>query len=134
MGYVFTIAESISWKTELQDTVTLLTTEVKYMAAVEAYKEVLCWRELVDTFGIIHDSVQVYCDVTVKVRYSSLRIMVSQADKAHWYEVSMIRYWVVVENIIDLVKIDTKKNPIDMMATTIPVEKFRASLNFINIL
>jgi len=46
----------------------------------------------------------------------------------------MIRYWVVVENIIDLVKIDTKKNPIDMMATTIPVEKIRASLNFINIL
>jgi len=63
--------------------VTLLTTEVKYMAAVEAYKEVLCWRELVGTFGIIHDSVKVYCDVTVKVRYNSLRIMVSQADKAH---------------------------------------------------
>jgi len=53
------------------------------MAAVEAYKEVLCWRELVGTFGIIHDSVKVYCDVTVKVRYNSLRIMVSQADKAH---------------------------------------------------
>ena len=42
MGYVFTIAECvITWKAELQDTITLLTTEVEYMAAVEASKEAL---------------------------------------------------------------------------------------------
>ena len=33
--------------------------------------------------------------------------------------------------MIDLVKISTKKNPADMMTKTIPVEKFRASLNSI---
>jgi len=45
----------------------------------------------------------------------------------------MIRNWVVVENI-DLVKISTKKNLADMMTKTISVEKFRASLSFINVL
>ena len=63
MGYVFTIAEcSVSWKAELQNTVALPITEAEYMAAVEASKEALWLRELVEIFGIIHDSIRVYCD------------------------------------------------------------------------
>jgi len=38
------------------------------------------------------------------------------------------------DKVINLVKISTKKNPTDMMIKTIPVEKFRASMNFIKIL
>jgi len=38
------------------------------------------------------------------------------------------------DKVIDLVKIGTKKNLADMMMKTIPVEKFRASLNFIKFL
>jgi len=45
-----------------------------------------------------------------------------------------IHQWVVGDKLIDLVKISTKKNPADMMTKTILVEKYRASLNFINIL
>jgi len=45
-----------------------------------------------------------------------------------------IRQWVVDDKVIDLIKINTKKNPVDMMTKTIPMEKFRASLNFINVL
>jgi len=44
-----------------------------------------------------------------------------------WYH--KIRQWVIDNNVIDLVKISTKKNPADMMTKTIPVEKFRAPLN-----
>ena len=40
-----------------------------------------------------------------------------------------IRQWVVDDKVIDLIKINTKKNPADMMTKIIPVEKFRASLN-----
>jgi len=53
-GDVFTVAECvISWKAELQDTVALSITEAKYMAAVEASKEALWLRGLVQTFSII---------------------------------------------------------------------------------
>jgi len=45
-----------------------------------------------------------------------------------------IRQWVVDDKVIDLVKISTKKSPADMMTKTIPVEKFKASLNFIGLL
>ena len=54
MGYVFTVAECfISWITELQDTIALSTTEADYMAAVNASKEALWLRGLVEIFCII---------------------------------------------------------------------------------
>ena len=54
IGYVFTVAEYvISWKAELQNTIALSTAEAKYMAAVEASKEALWLKELVETFSII---------------------------------------------------------------------------------
>jgi len=63
MGYVFTVAECvISWKAELQDTIALSPTEMEYMGAVEASKEALWLRGLVETFNIIQDSVRVHCD------------------------------------------------------------------------
>ena len=59
----FTVPECvISWKAELQDTIALSTTEAEYMAAVEASKEVLWLRRLVETFSIIQDSIRVHCD------------------------------------------------------------------------
>ena len=45
-----------------------------------------------------------------------------------------IRQLVMDNKVIDLVKISMKKNPADMITKTIPMEKFRASLNFIKIL
>ena len=60
---MFTLAECvIIWKAELQNTITLLMTEAEYMAAVEASKEALWLKGLVETFSIIHDSVWVHCD------------------------------------------------------------------------
>ena len=61
-GYVFTVECVISWKAELQDTIALSTTEAEYMAAIEASKEALWLRGLVETFSIIQDSVRVHCD------------------------------------------------------------------------
>ena len=45
-----------------------------------------------------------------------------------------IHQQVVDNKAINLIKISTKKHLVDMMTKTIPMEKFRASLNFIKIL
>ena len=45
-----------------------------------------------------------------------------------------IRQWVVDDKLIDLMKINMKKNLVNMMTKTILMEKFRTSLNFINLL
>jgi len=46
----------------LQDTIALLMTETECTTTIEASKEVLRLRGLVETFGIMQDSVQVHCD------------------------------------------------------------------------
>jgi len=131
---VFTVVECvISWKAELQDTIALSTREAEYMAAVEASKEALWLRGLVETFRIIQDSVRVHCDSQSAIHLA----------KDHRYQrrtkhidviFDKIRQWVMDDKVVDLVKISTKKNPADLMTKTIPMEKFRTSLNFVNIL
>ena len=99
--------------------------ETEYMIVVEASKEVLWLRGLVETFSIIQDSVQVHCDSQSAIHLA----------KDHKYHKRMkhidvryhkIRQWVVDDKVIDLVKVSMKKNPTDMMTKTIPMEKFRA--------
>ena len=117
----------------VQNTVSLSTIEVKHMAIVEASKEVLWFRGLVETFSIIQDSVRVYCD-----NQSAIHLA-----KDHRYHKKMkqidvryhkIRQCVMDDKVIDLVNISKKKNSTDMMTKIIPAEKFRASLNFIKVL
>ena len=103
------------------------------MAAVEASKEALWLRGLVETFSIIQDSFRVYCD-------SQSAIHLTKDHTCHkWTKHINVRYhkirqWVVDDKVINLVKISTKKNPADMMTKTIPVEKFITSLNCIKVL
>jgi len=134
MGYLFTVAErTVSWKAELQDTVALSTIEAEYMTTVEASKKALWLRELVETFSIIHDSVRVYCDSQSATHLAKDHMYHTQTKHIDM-RYHKIRQWVVDDKVIDLVKINTMKNPADMMIKTISVEKFRASLNFIKIL
>ena len=115
---MFTVVECvISWRTELQNTVDLSTTEVEYMTAVEASKKALWLRGLVKIFSIIQDSVRVYCD-----RQSSIHL--AKHHRYHKTKHIGVRYykicqWVMEDKVIDLVKISTKKNPADMMTKTI---------------
>ena len=88
---------------------------------------------MVEIFGIMQDSIRVHCE--------------SQSDihlaKNHKYYKRTkhidVRYhkicqWVVDDKLIDLVKINMKKNPAYMMTKTISVDKFRVPLNFIKVL
>jgi len=132
VGYVFIVAECIvSWKADLQDTMALSKIEVEYMAAVENSKKALWLRGLVDMFGIIQASVQVCCDSQSATYLAKDHMYHKQTKHIVIYRA---RHWIVIKKVIDLVKISTKENLADMMTKTILVEKFRSSLNFINIL
>jgi len=62
-GYVFSLAGgSICWRSMIQSTVTMSTTEVEYMAAIEAAKEALWLRGLVREMGIQQGGVQLHSD------------------------------------------------------------------------
>ena len=52
-GYVFTIANApVSWKSTLQSTVALSTTEAEYMTIIEGVKEAICLQGLLRELGI----------------------------------------------------------------------------------
>ena len=87
-------------------------------------------RRLVETFGIIHDSVQVHCDSQSAIHLAKDHKYYKRTKyiNVRYYKICQ---WVVDDKVIDLVKISTKNNPADVMTKIIPVEKFRASLNFI---
>ena len=62
-GYVFTLGDFVvSWKTTLQPTVTLSTTEAEYIALTEAAKEEIWLKGLVSDLGSHHDQATVYYD------------------------------------------------------------------------
>ena len=52
-GYVFTLVKApVSWKSTLQSTVALSTTEAEYMAITEAVKEAIWLQGLLDDLGV----------------------------------------------------------------------------------
>ena len=63
IGYVFTLAKApVSWKSTLQSTMALSTTEVEYMTITEAVKEAIWLQGLFDDLGVGQKQVTVFCD------------------------------------------------------------------------
>ena len=79
-------------------------------------KEALWLRGLVETFSIIQDSVRVHCN-----SQSAIHLAKDHRNHKRTKQINVrfhkIRQWAVNDKMIDLVKINTKKNPADIMMT-----------------
>ncbi|XP_028079579.1 enolase 2-like [Camellia sinensis] len=63
-GYLFTLAKGpVSWRSTLQSTVALSTTEAECMAVTEAFKEAIWLHGLIEDLGIVQKHVEVFCDI-----------------------------------------------------------------------
>ena len=62
-AYVLTIANApVSWKSTLQSTIALSTTEAEYMTITEAVKEAVCLQGLLRELGIGKEEITIFCD------------------------------------------------------------------------
>jgi len=62
-GYLFTMAGGpVCWRSTLQSTVALSTTEAEYMAVTEAFKEAIWMHGLINDLGILQEHIDVFCD------------------------------------------------------------------------
>ena len=62
-GYVFTIANAPdSWKSTLQSTLALSTTEAEYMTITEVAKEAIWLQGLLRELGIGQEEITIFCD------------------------------------------------------------------------
>ena len=132
-GYVFTFAGGpISWKSTLQSTVALSTTEAEYMAITEAVKEAIWLQGLLENLGLAQEHINVYYD-----NQSAIHLTKNQVYHARTKHID-VRFHFVRE-IIDkgnilLHKIKTADNPANMLTKVVTTIKFEHCLNLINIL
>ncbi|KAH9790140.1 Integrase catalytic domain-containing protein [Citrus sinensis] len=132
-GYVFTFAGGpISWKSTLQSTVALSTTEAEYMAITEAVKEAIWLQGLLENLGLAQEHINVYCD-----SQSAIHLTKNQVYHARTKHIDVRFHFVreiVDEGKILIQKIKTVDNPADMLTKVVTTIKFEHCLNLINIL
>ncbi|KAH9797006.1 hypothetical protein KPL71_005721 [Citrus sinensis] len=132
-GYVFTLARGpVSWRSILQSTIALSTTEAEYMAATEAVKEAIWLKGLLGDLGVIQENIAVFCD-----NQSAIFLAKNQTYHARTKHINVKYHYVreIIESgVVLLGKIDTKDNPSDMLTKVVSGIKFQHYLKLIQIL
>jgi len=131
-GYVFTLAKGpVSWRSTLQSTVALSTTEAEYMAVTETFKEAIWLNGLIEDLGIVQERVDVHCD-----SQSAICLAKNQVHHSHTKHIDVRFHFVreiMDEGDILLQKIGTADNPADMLTKCVSNIKFQHCLDLINI-
>ncbi|MCO5575875.1 hypothetical protein L7F22_029680 [Adiantum nelumboides] len=122
-SYVFTLAGgAISWRCRLQDCITHSTTEAEYVAANEAYKEAIWLGRLVADLGIKVEIPELYYDSRSAIQLAKNPVFHSKTKHID------VRYHFIREVLenkqIQLMKIHTKDNLVDLLTNGLPVEDF----------
>ena len=74
-GYVFTVGgTTVSWVSNIQSVVALSTTEVEYVAATEASKEMIWLQRFMDELGKKHDMGTLYSDSQSSIHLGQLKL------------------------------------------------------------
>lgn len=127
-GYVFTMAGGpVSWRSTLQSTVALSTTEAEYMAVTEAIKEAIWLYGLVADLGVEQERVTVYCAI-----HLAKNLVHHSRTKHIDVRFHFIRE-ILEEGDILLQKIGTTDNPADMMTKVVTGVKFQHCLDLIHL-
>jgi hypothetical protein len=131
-GYVFTLAGGpICWKSMIQSTVAMSTTEAEYMAVAKAVKEALWLTGLVKELGIQQVGVPLYCD-----SQSAIYLAKNQVYHARTKHIDVrfhkIRELVATSELL-LEKVHTSENAAYMLTKPITTDKFKHCLDLTNV-
>nr|GEY09800.1 retrovirus-related Pol polyprotein from transposon TNT 1-94 [Tanacetum cinerariifolium] len=131
-GYVFTMAKAlVSWKSTLQSTTALSTTEAEYMAMIETVKEAIWLQGLLGELGIKQRFVTMHSD-----SQSALHLVKNQVYHARTKHID-VRYHfireILEEGEVRIQKIHISKNPADMLTKVVAGIKFTYCLDLINV-
>ena len=121
--YTFTLAGGcVSWRSMKQKCISQSSTEAEYMATAEAAKEAIWLGKLAHNLGIQQERVDLHCDSN-----SAIHIAANQVTHGRVKHID-IRYHFLrqaaAEKEIELIKIDGKLNPADMLTKVIPLASF----------
>uniref|UniRef100_A0A2N9GFS8 Integrase catalytic domain-containing protein n=1 Tax=Fagus sylvatica TaxID=28930 RepID=A0A2N9GFS8_FAGSY len=121
-GFLFTFARgAVSWQSKLQKCVALSTTEAEYIATIEAGKEMLWMKRFLQDLGLKQDEYVVHCD-----SQSALDLSKNSTYHSRTKHIDVRYHWlrlIVDQQLMQLRKIHTNKNPANMLTKVVPKEK-----------
>lgn len=132
-GYVFMVGgNTVSWKSGLQHVVALSTTEAEYISLVEAIKEGLWLRVLTEELGYKQSEVCVGCDSQSAIFLAKNNAFHDRTkhvavSKHVALKMSFVREMIETGEV-DVQKVHTSTNPVDMLTKMIPSSKFELAL------
>ena len=131
-GYVFILTRGpICWRSMIQSTVAMSTTEAEYMAVAEAAKKALWLTGLVRELSIKQVGVSLYCD-----SQSAIYLAKNQVYHARTKHIDVrfhkIRELVATGELL-LKKIHTSETAADMLTKPITAYKFKHFLDLTNV-
>ncbi|MCO5555147.1 hypothetical protein L7F22_008689 [Adiantum nelumboides] len=122
-GYDFTmVGGAFSWRSRLQTCVTQSTTEAEYIVASEACKEVVWLGRLVTDLGIKEETPMLYCDSQSAIQLARNPVYYSNTKHVDVKYHSIKK--IVEDEQVQLVKVHTTDNPVDLLTKGLPGESF----------
>ena len=107
---VFTLSQTpVSWRSILQSTVALSTTEVEYMAMMEAMKKAIWLQGFLDNLGIDQNLLNINYDSMSAIYLTKKQVY--HAKKKHIYVSFHFVQEILDEGDIELLRIHTKEIP-----------------------
>ncbi|OMO73383.1 Integrase, catalytic core [Corchorus capsularis] len=130
--YIFTLYGcAIRWKATLQATVVLSTTEAEYMSLTEGIKEGMWLHGLVDSLGLDVSKPVIYCDSQSALSLAKNPVY-HERSKHIDVRLNFIRD-ALDNKVATIEKIPTANNPADMLTKPLTTDKFKHSLDLVNV-
>ncbi|RVW85315.1 Retrovirus-related Pol polyprotein from transposon TNT 1-94 [Vitis vinifera] len=130
--YIFTLFGcAISWRASLQPTVALSTTEAEYMSLTEGVKEGMWLNGFLGSLGLNLSKPVIYCDSQSALCLAKNPVY-HERTKHIDVRLNFIRD-VIEEKLFSIEKVATEVNPADMLTKPITTEKFKHSLDLVNV-
>ncbi|CAM8943858.1 unnamed protein product [Rhodiola kirilowii] len=132
-GLVFTVfGTAVSWKANLQKVVGLSTTEAEFLAITEAVKESIWLKGIMSELGHGQRCIKVHSDIQGAIHLSKHQVF---HERSKHIDVRMhFVHDVADTGAVQVVKIDTKDNPADMLTKSVPSDKFEYCLGLIGLM
>ena len=113
---------AISWQSKLQKCVALSTTEAEYIAATEASKEMIWFKQFLQELGLQQIEYVVYCD-----SQSAIDLSKNSMYHARTKHIDVRYHWIqekIKDKSMQVEKISTNENPANMLTKIVTRDKF----------
>ena len=130
--YVFTLFGcAITWKATLQSIVALYTIEAEYMSLIKGVKEGIWLHCIVDSLGLDEQKPIIYRDSQSVLSLTKNPVYLKRSKHID-ARLNFIKD-IIKGNVFSIEKIATKDNPTDMLTKSLPIKKFKHSLDLVNV-